>query len=325
LATGARELFLPFPGWTLPGIVGAGGLQAMAKNGWPIENQRILVGGSGPLLLAVADGLAKRGGRIISIVEQAPAERVFVFGLGLCAWPGKLWQGIGIKFRLPGVKYHLGTWPVCAEGDEQVRRVTLTNGKATWSEECDLFACGFGLVPNVELALALGCELEHGSIKVDQWQATTTTGVYCAGEPTGIGGLDCALIEGQIAGYASCGRVEQARVLFSKRASWHRFRTALAKAFALRPELKSLANDETIVCRCEDVRLGQLREFDLWRDAKLQSRCGMGACQGRVCGAATSFIFGWGMESVRPPVLPARVSSLISQAEGGALSARPQL
>jgi NADPH-dependent 2,4-dienoyl-CoA reductase/sulfur reductase-like enzyme len=287
----------------------------MVKNGWPIERQRIVVGGSGPLLLAVADGLAKFGGRIISIAEQAPREGVLGFGLGLCLRPDKLWQGIGIKFRLAGVKYRLGTWPVRAEGDERVRRVMLTNGTETWTEECDLLACGFGLVPNVELALALGCELEEGKVKVDEWQATTTDGAFCAGEPTGIGGVDCALVEGRIAGYAASGRLEQARLLFKKRASWHRFRAALTKAFALRSELKRLATDETIVCRCEDVSLGRLRKFTQWRDAKLQSRCGMGACQGRVCGEATRFIFGWGMESVRPPILPARVDSLVSRAE----------
>jgi len=66
------------------------------------------------------------------------------------------------------------------------------------------------------------------------------------------------------------------------------------------------------LCRCEDVTLGRVRQFSGWREAKLLSRCGMGACQGRVCGAAAKFIFGWGMESVRPPVLPARVASLIT-------------
>jgi D-hydroxyproline dehydrogenase subunit alpha len=86
----------------------------------------------------------------------------------------------------------------------------------------------------------------------------------------------------------------------------------LAKAYALREELKTLATDETLLCRCEDVTLGRVRRFSGWREAKLLTRCGMGACQGRVCGEAAKFVLGWGMESVRPPVLPARVSSLIT-------------
>jgi hypothetical protein len=163
------------------------------------------------------------------------------------------------------------------------------------------------------LPLALGCELKDGFVWVDSNQATSVPNVYCAGEPTGVGGADGALIEGQIAGYAATNNDLKARGFYSRRASWHRFRTALATAFALRPELKSLATDDTLLCRCEDVTLGRVRQFSSWRDAKLQSRCGMGACQGRICGAASKFIHGWGMESVRPPVLPALVGSLVSQ------------
>jgi hypothetical protein len=78
----------------------------------------------------------------------------------------------------------------------------------------------------------------------------------------------------------------------------------------LRSELARLAGPDTLVCRCEDVSFERLKNFTSWRDAKLQTRCGMGACQGRVCGAAAKVLFGWGMESVRPPVLPGKVESL---------------
>lgn len=313
LATGARELFLPFPGWTLPGILGPGGLQALVKNGWPLRDQRVLVAGSGPLLLTVAETLQRHEARVAGIVEQAPRSKVLSFGLGLWRHPRKLWQAARLKVGLSGVHYHCSAWPVLAEGDSQVRRVTLTNGKETWQEACDYFACGFGLVPNVELPLALGCELSDGFVRVDTWQATTVRDVYCAGEVTGIGGADCALVGGQIAGYAATGQAAPAERLFASRASWHRFRKALAEAFALRPELKSLATDETVVCRCEDVTLGRMRRFSSWREAKLQCRSGMGACQGRTCGAAAKILLGWGMESGRPPILPALVRSLISE------------
>jgi NADPH-dependent 2,4-dienoyl-CoA reductase/sulfur reductase-like enzyme len=316
VATGARELFLPFPGWTLPGVMGPGGLQSLVKHGWPINGQRVVVAGTGPLLLAVADGLKKYGANVVSIAEQSPSASVVSFGFRLLAHPAKLWQGAQLKFRLAGVPYRCGVWPVSAEGDDQIRRVTLTDGQRSWTEQCDLLAYGFGLVPNVELPLALGCELNDGCVRVDDWQATNIPDVYCAGEPTGIGGADCALVEGQISGYAAAKNRTQAQLLFARRASWHRFRSALATAFALRPELKSLATNDTLVCRCEDVTLGRMRQFSAWRDAKLQTRCGMGACQGRVCGAAAKFILGWGMESVRPPVLPARVQSLISKPAG---------
>jgi D-hydroxyproline dehydrogenase subunit alpha len=313
LATGARELFLPFPGWTLPGVIGPGGLQALVKNGWPIRGQGVVFAGTGPLLLAVADGIKKYGARIISINEQAPWSTLAQFSAGLLGHPAKLLQGAQMKWRLLGVPHHCGVWPVRAEGDGQLRRVTLTNGERTWTEDCDVLACGFNLAPNVELPLALGCELHEGFVHVNPWQATSVPDVFCAGEPTGIGGADCALVEGAVAGYAAAGQRSRAESLFGQRSSWHHFRAALARAFALRPELKSLAADDTIVCRCEDVTLGRMKRFSGWREAKLQSRCGMGPCQGRVCGAASKVILGWGMESVRPPVLPARVESLISE------------
>jgi NADPH-dependent 2,4-dienoyl-CoA reductase/sulfur reductase-like enzyme len=316
LATGARELFLPFPGWTLPGVIGPGGLQGLVKGGWPIAAQRVLLAGSGPLLLAAAAGLRRHGARVIGIFEQAPRAEVWRFGLGLWRHPAKLWQGAGLKLGLAGVPCRYGAWPVRAEGDDRVRQVTLTDGRKTWTEPCDYLACGFGLVPNVELPLLLGCEPAGGFVRVDSWQATTVPNVYCAGEPTGIGGADCALVEGQIAGYALSGQTAEAERLFPARKSWHRFRRTLAQAFALRPELKSLGDDATIVCRCEDVTLGQMRRFTNWREAKLHTRCGMGACQGRTCGAAAQVVLGWGMESVRPPVLPSRVASLISGRDG---------
>jgi D-hydroxyproline dehydrogenase subunit alpha len=315
LATGARELFLPFPGWTLPGIIGPGGLQALVKNGWPIEGQRVVMAGSGPLLFAVADGVKKFGARIVSINEQASRSQIMNFAATLMAYPAKLLQGVQMKLRLMGTPFRCGAWPVRAEGDEQVRAVVLTDGKRTWTEECDVLACGFHLVPNVELALALGCQLDGEFVQVDKWQATSVPEVYSAGELNGIGGADCALVEGSIAGYVAAGRRAEAEACFARRASWHHFRNALTAAFALRAELKGLAPDDTLLCRCEDVTLGRMKHFQSWRDAKLQSRCGMGPCQGRICGAAAKVILGWGMESVRPPVLPARVESLILDSE----------
>jgi NADPH-dependent 2,4-dienoyl-CoA reductase/sulfur reductase-like enzyme len=312
LATGARELFLPFPGWTLPGVIGPGGLQALVKNGWPIKGQRIVVAGSGPILLAVADGLQDHQAQIVSINEQADWSRLLGFSLKLVRHPAKLLLGLQLKLRLLGVPYRCHVWPVRAEGDDQVRRVTLTNGTATWTEDCDALACGFGLVPNIELPLLLGCAVQDAFVRVDKWQTSSVPDVYCVGELTGIGGADCAIVEGRIAGHVVGGARTKAEALFAERNSWHAFRAGLAEAFGLRPELKSLATDDTLLCRCEDVTLGRVRQFSGWRDAKLQSRCGMGACQGRICGAAAKTILGWGMESVRAPVLPARVQSLIS-------------
>ena len=93
LATGARELFLPFPGWTLPNVMGAGALDAMVRGGLPIAEKRVVVAGTGPLLLAVAAHLARRGAKVVALCEQAPLRRFIPFAANLMREPSKLAQG----------------------------------------------------------------------------------------------------------------------------------------------------------------------------------------------------------------------------------------
>jgi NADPH-dependent 2,4-dienoyl-CoA reductase/sulfur reductase-like enzyme len=310
LAPGARERFIPFPGWTLPNVVGAGGIQALLKGEFPVAGKRVVVAGSGPLLLAVAAALRDHGADVPVVAEQAPWGRLFRFGLGLIARPGKLLQGAGYKLKTLGTRYAAGCWPVAAEGGKQVERIVLRTARDTWAEPCDMLACGFGFAGNLELPRLIGCVVRGGAVVVDATQETTVPGVWCAGEPTGIGGVDQALVEGQVAGLAAAGRRSDAGRLFAARDRARRFGRALDHTFALRDELKDLAAADTIVCRCEDVPRGRLAACGSWREAKLHTRCGMGPCQGRVCGSATEFLFGWGPESVRPPVYPVPVGVL---------------
>ena len=312
LATGARERFLPFPGWTLPQVLGAGGLQALVKSGWPIAGKRVIVAGSGPLLLEVAAFLRKKGAEILLIAEQAPWERLLHFGLNLLAYPAKAAHAFILTLaRLAGVLYLSRCWPVAVQSEGTTLGVTLCQGSRRWDIPCDYLACGFHLVPNVELARHLGCAVEHGCVRVNEFQETTVPGIFAAGEPTGIGGVERALVEGEIAGYAASGRFDAARRLFGRRQRWHRFARRLEKTFALSDELRALPTDDTILCRCEDVLFGRVRRFRSWREAKLHTRCGMGPCQGRVCGAAVEFLLGWELDSVRPPLFPARIESLV--------------
>ena len=120
-----------------------------------------------------------------------------------------------------------------------------------------------------------------------------------------------SLVEGEIAGLAAAGQTSAARKLFSVREQQRKFASAVNGAFELLCVLKYIATGETIVCRCEDVKLNQLQSSDSWRAAKLHTRCGMGPCQGRICGAAVEFLFGWRAESVRPPVLAVKVGSMV--------------
>jgi NADPH-dependent 2,4-dienoyl-CoA reductase/sulfur reductase-like enzyme len=155
--------------------------------------------------------------------------------------------------------------------------------------------------------------LKDGAVWVGEYQETSIPNVYCAGEATGIGGLELSLIEGQIAGFGATREYGRAGGLIPERRKLRRFAARLDRCFALREELKELPRPETVICRCEDVTLEEVRSQTSWRAAKLQTRCGMGPCQGRVCGAGIEFLLGWRPESVRPPVFPVRVGSLIRQ------------
>jgi len=307
LATGARERFLPFPGWTLPNVMGAGGLQALAKSGMPLAEKRVVIAGSGPLLLAVARHLKTHGADVRLIAEQASLSALLRFGMRLTGHPKKLMQAVTLHTR----RYITSCWPVSAQGREKLEGVTLrrANGK-TWTEDCDYLACGFGLIPNLELATLLGCRLSKTGVYVDEFQETSQAGIFAAGEATGIGGLELSLVEGEIAGYAAGGHRDLGEKLFAVRKSHLRFAAALDEAFALRPELRDLPRPDTLVCRCEDVTLERVRACSNWREAKLHTRCGMGPCQGRICGGAAAFLLGWQSESVRPPVFPARIESM---------------
>jgi NADPH-dependent 2,4-dienoyl-CoA reductase/sulfur reductase-like enzyme len=309
LATGARERFLPFPGWTLPNVMGAGGLQALVKTGLSIAGKRVVIAGTGPLLLAVAGYLVERGANVLLIAEQASSLRLARFGVALFG-AGKSTQALELKRRLKNVKYLHDCWPVAAHGDEKIESVSLFQSGRTWQVECDYLACGFHLVPNLELAELLGCKILNGAVVVDEFQQTSVPHVYAAGEATGIGGLELSLVEGEIAGLAAAGKRNEAEKLFRVRAKGQGFARILNETFALRKELRDLVKSETIVCRCEDVSFGRLQAHDSWRAAKLQTRCGMGPCQGRVCGSAVEFLFNWKVESVRPPVFPVRIESL---------------
>jgi NADPH-dependent 2,4-dienoyl-CoA reductase/sulfur reductase-like enzyme len=330
LATGARERFLPFPGWTLPGVIGAGAAHALLESGARVAGLRVVVAGSGPLLLAVAAALRGAGARLVAVVEQAPAARVAAFGLALAAHPVRLVDGLSYAARLRGVPLRFGAWVARASGSGRLERVAAADGRREWSWDCDVLACGFGLVPNLELARLLGCDARDDCVLTDEAQATSVPRVFAAGELCGIGGAGQALATGAVAGLAAAG-VRPSAALLRRRGRERAFAARLARAYALRAELKALARPDTIVCRCEDVTLAQVEAAVApergtaaaasSRCAKLHSRAGMGACQGRVCGAALRFLFGWTADTVRPPLWPVPLAALAALADGGPTNA----
>lgn len=318
LATGARESFLPFPGWTVPGVMGVGGAQALLKGGASFANRRVVVAGSGPLLFPVAASLAQHGARVALVAEQASRVALLRYARGLWRAPALVAQAVGYRAAFAPTRYRTGTWVVAAYGGDTLERVLLTDGRRRWEMEADVLCTGYGLVPNVELARLLGCAVFSGAVAVDRWQATTIPGVYAAGEATGVGGSALAIVEGEIAALAICDAPTAAAPLLARRDRLARDAARMRAEFAPRPELRALADASTIVCRCEDVALGTLRAFSCAREAKLRTRAGMGACQGRICGPALERLLDWDADTIRVPIEPASIAVLASDAGSGA-------
>ncbi|WP_322088816.1 FAD/NAD(P)-binding oxidoreductase [Burkholderia sp. BCC1999] len=307
LCCGARELLLPFPGWTLPGVTGAGGLQALIKYGLDVSGQRTVIAGSGPLLLASAATARQAGARVSHVLEQAAWGDVAGFGAGLWRWPSKLAQAA----KLVTAAYRPDAHVVEAFGDKRLERVRIRQGDREFEVDCDRLACGFGLVPNTVLPSHLGCRIDNGAVTVDVHQRTSRERVLAAGECTGVGGSELAMVEGEIAGYVATGQTAQLAALIAQRAHWQAFADAVRERFAIREPIRRLARPDTLLCRCEDVRFDAVAQAPGWTAAKLQSRCGMGACQGRVCGAAAQALFGWTPPVPRTPLVPVRVGTLM--------------
>jgi NADPH-dependent 2,4-dienoyl-CoA reductase/sulfur reductase-like enzyme len=312
LATGARERLLPFDGWTLPGVTGAGGLQALVKGGMPVRGERIVVAGSGPLLLAAADTARRHGAQVVAVVEQASPARVARFVASLALTPAKLAQAVGLGVAC----YRPGGVVVRAHGSARVDAVTIRVRGGEETLVADRVACGYGLVPNVTLALALGCSTDErdGAIHVDDLQRTSLEDVFAAGECTGIGGMELASVEGALAAHAALGIAADAR-LVRERDRWRAFARRVAHAFELGADARAMPSPDTVLCRCEDVSIGEVAAHANWREAKLQTRCGMGPCQGRICGEAAAVYFGWPCTAARPPFAPVRIDTLIAARE----------
>ncbi|WP_406451998.1 FAD-dependent oxidoreductase [Streptomyces sp. NBC_01622] len=324
LATGGYEQVLPFPGWTLPGILTAGGAQAILKGSLAVPGRTAVVAGTGPLLLPVATGLAAAGVEVAALVESADPKAFVRRPRVLAAQPGKIAEGAQYAAQLLRRRVKLLTrhTVVEAHGDERVEAVTVaaldTDGRVRPGTErrlvCDTLAIGHGMLPHTDLAETLGCRLDGLSVHVDDEQRTDVPGVWAAGETTGIGGADLALAEGHIAGRSAAARLTGAvpdprgwATAAKSRTRSREFFAALDTVYAPPACWTELVTDDTIVCRCEEVTGGAIREAvaglgagDV-RTVKLLTRAGMGWCQGRMCGPAVAGLAGCELAPSRRP------------------------
>ncbi|MEC3956385.1 FAD-dependent oxidoreductase [Nocardia sp. CDC153] len=307
IATGAYDRVCPFPGWDLSGVYTAGAAQTFAKTQRVLVGRSVLISGTGPFLLPVAQSLALGGATVTAVLEANPGRRI------LRHWAARPWQlrhslgkvgelfeyiGCGVRHRIP---LHTSRAVVAVAGDGRVEEATVARLDENWTPipgshttvAVDAVAVSHGFTPQHELALAAGARLDaSGFVQVDDTQHTTAETVWAAGEITGIGGAAVSDIEGTVAGIAAAGGDPDAdRALRARHRTAQQFVARLAAAHPIRPGVLSWARPTTVICRCEGTTHAELTAAwtrsagEGYRPAKLATRAGLGPCQGRMCAA----------------------------------------
>ncbi len=357
LATGTYERVTPFPGWTLPGVMTVGGAQILMKNQRILPGRKVVLAGTGPLQFVVAAALVEAGAEVVAVLEgshllQKGLANPLASLQGLWNQQKRLAEGMQSlrTLRKNGTPVRFGWGVIAAHGTDTVSQVTAAPLDDTWRPkpgeaetfECDTLCLNYGFIPNTELAQLLGATLtwkpeQGGFVPVrDGNMQTDVPGVFVVGDAGGIGGAGLAMVEGEIAGYAAAGHVtdptidvgDAIRALDKRRQREARFQKTYAQMFTPGPGVYELATDDTVICRCEEVTRSQIRQAigrgaDTLHSVKSLTRCGMGNCQGRMCGHAVAAVVasetGQSLEEVgyyhvRPPIFPIPLLALTSTA-----------
>jgi NADPH-dependent 2,4-dienoyl-CoA reductase/sulfur reductase-like enzyme len=332
LAPGAFERSVPFPGWTLPGVCTPGCALHFATLDRIKVGDRVVVAGSGPFLLPVAVALLELGTKIVGLLELGTPYRPSIAALRTVAHPARLRElsNYLLVLRRHGVKIRQGARVVAARGRERVETVTVAStGRQSPPvlEELsvDALCVGYGFRPSVELVRLMGCECSTDRRTGDLVPMTNGFGrtsnpdVFVAGEVMGIAGVQAAFNRGRLAAYGMLTQLGQTPP--AHRVALARWRARRLGAFAqvtaefgpLPAWLYQAIPDDTLVCRCESVTAGALRQAAGlgWNDLQATkgfTRAGMGPCQGRECGnTVASLVAGASARPLGPEAFPARM------------------
>ena len=310
LCAGATERAVPFPGWTLPGVIMAGAGQLMLKAHGLLPGKTFLLAGTGPLLQLAAVQLLEAGAQIAALVELRSRTEFLKSAAHLWRYPDKLGQGFATLQKLlqARVPIKFGHTIAQALGETEVSgavimRVDGDGQPIPGSEtrfEVDTICLNYGFTPATELPRIAGCEqyfdqdyATYATATNDSLE-TSIAGILAAGETRGMGGAEVAVIEGQLAGSVAAQQLGfsppfDQNGLSDKRLQARAVAASLGKMFQLKPGLCALAADDVPVCRCEEVSAGEVRAairngVVQLNQLKPWTRAGMGRCQGRICG-----------------------------------------
>ncbi|GGE45673.1 D-nopaline dehydrogenase [Agaricicola taiwanensis] len=346
LATGAQERPVPFPGWTLPGVLTAGAAQILLKTADQVPEKPVWIAGCGPLPLLYMTQLLAAGGSIAGFLDTTPRGRM---GAALRHLPGGLrrlgdlvkglsWSRALQRQGFPIIRQ---VTELRAEGEGRLQRLSYrtANGRGD-SVPAEVLLVHEGIVPNIHAPLALGCDIrwhegQHCYVPVlDEWGEASQANVFIVGDGAGIGGMEACEPRGRLAALRLAARMQKLGEAAADAAA-RKERAALSRALALRPLLDTLyaprpqvfaPADETLVCRCEEVTAGELRSRAVQgqpgpNQIKAFTRAGMGPCQGRQCGYTVAHILAAaqnrsvedvGFYRIRPPLKPVTLGELAS-------------
>ncbi len=345
LATGAYDRSIPFPGWDLPGVITTGAALTLCKFQGVLPGKRVILSGTGPLQLATAAHLVRAGAQVVSVCESATN----LIGRGMASMPavwgqwGRIGEGVGYIKTLAAAKvpYRLGWAVISAKGDRRVSQATFAKldmnsqpiTQTEITQAVDALVVGYSLTPGTELCRQVDCKHEFDARRGgfvpqrNEELETSCPGIYAVGDCAGIGGAEMAMIEGRIAGTAAAAQLAHLSEPFAKQEidrekialrREQRFARFLGDVFSPTPGLYRMADPDTVICRCEQVTLGQIREAIAFgaqtvSDVKNLVRTGMGNCQGRTCGSIVAQIMAAetgrkpeevGHFNMRPPIHP---------------------
>lgn len=314
LATGARERYLPFKGWTLPGVMSIGSAQILMKSYGVLPARSTLIAGTSPLMMVLASEILGNKGEVTALMDENPLRKKLAF-LPLIQhhWPklmeGALYTARMVLNRVPMLQRYRVIEAGGREGFESVIMAKITPEgdviPGTKTEfTADALAVGYGFVPNIELPVQAGCDLEYQKnkggwvVKVGETLESSSPSVYAVGEITGIAGAKKSFIQGKLAATSilkKMGKIDiknwkkEIQTLISLDHQQTGYASFLNHLCQVPKSAYAAIPDETMICRCEEITMGTIKKgirqgFDTIGSLKKATRCGMGRCQGRICG-----------------------------------------
>ena len=347
-ATGALERPFPIPGWTLPGVITAGAAQIMLKTGAGVPSGRVVVAGTGPLAYLIASQLLDAGCEQLAFLDTQPktnfADALPLFANALSA-PSYLAKGARLLARVRGRArpYAPNVESLAIAGDAQAAGIRYACAGAQQTLPADWVILHQGVVPNVQLTMALGCRHSWDGKQLcwtperDAWGRTSLDDVFVAGDGGGIAGARAAECSGRLAALQCAHELEKLGGA-ERDARTRELRSKLRPHLAIRPWLDRMyrpadnfriPEDDTLACRCEEVTAATIRQAVALgcqgpNQLKFFTRCGMGPCQGRLCGLTVSEVIAHargvpvsavGYYRIRQPLKPITLAMLAQTAQ----------